>query len=235
MMKFRVLIISDDSASVKVMQNILRHHRLLVSDEVKGGDAAILRISNEEPYHILLCDLAGGKPGSIDVMRVAKARSPDTKMIVITGFGDHQLVIDAIKAGVYGYLHKPFRPEELNLVLNNLTNHFSQWSRLELLTSEIAQMENDAQEKIFHIQELEKEVRTLRKDLLKYEPGPESNDLQSAMAQAAARRTNVSRGYNVFQELTNLNHLLDEKKISAEEYTQIRRTVLEKAYQVPTT
>lgn len=232
-MKFRVLIISDDSASAKMMQNILRHHRLLNTDEVRGGAAAIQHIPAQEPYHIILSDLSGALPGSIDVLQSARERSPDTKVIVVTGFGDHQLVIDAIKAGAYGYLHKPFRPEELNLVLNNLSSHFVQRTNLSVMSQEISEMEEDAQKKIFKISELEREIKGLADKLRKFEPESKTMDLNMAIARAAAERTNVARGYNVFQELTNLNHLLDEKKISDEEYKKIRRTVLEKAYQIP--
>lgn len=233
MMKFRVLLISDDVASLKMMQNILRHHRLLTFEEVNNGMDALGKLRDESIYHIILCDLSASRPTSIDILRASRSRSPDTKVIVITGFGDHQLVIDAIKSGAYGYLHKPFRPEEMNLVLNNLTNHFKQWEAVTNLSREISEMEEVSQQKLFQIKEMEQEIKQLQTQLNKYEPAEPTMDLNMAIARAAAERTGGHRGYNVFRELTNLNHLLEEKKITDAEYQQFRRNVLEKAYQIP--
>lgn len=233
MMKFRVLLISDDPASAKMMQNILRHHRLLVHDDAKSGEAGLVCIRDAAPYHIILCDIENQSYGNLEILQAAKARSPDSRVIVIAGFGDHQLVIDAIKAGAFGYLHKPYRPEELNLLLNNLTHIFQQFAEMERLSAESAEMEQHIKEDETRIADLEHEVQSLRNSLRKYEPVEEKLNLDKAIARATAERTTQARSYNVFQELTNLNNLLEERKISGDEYNKFRRTILEKAYQVP--
>lgn len=232
MMKFRVLLVNDDPASAKMMQNILRHHRLLQHEEARSGEIAMARIRDLEPFHIILCDLESQTFGNLQVLQAAKIRSPDTRVIVIAGFGEHQLVIDAIKSGAYGYLHKPFRPEELNLLLNNLTHIFQQCAEIDRLNTASAELEHSYAETRGRIAELEREVASLRDSLRKYEPEQEALDLKVAIARATAERTGQARSYNVFQELTNLTNLLEERKINDDEYSKFRRTILEKAYQV---
>jgi DNA-binding NtrC family response regulator len=231
-MKFRVLLVSEDSASVKMMQNILRHHRLLQHEEARSGEQAMVRVRDDALYHIILCDLESQTFGNLQVLQAAKSRSPDTRVIVIAGFGDHQAVIDAIKSGAYGYLHKPFRPEELNLLLNNLTHVFQQRAEIDRFNAESAELERQFADNRARIMELEREVSSLRDSLRKYEPEQEALDLNVAIARATAERTGQARSYNVFQELTNLGNLLEDRKINDEEYRKFRRTILEKAYQV---
>jgi two-component system response regulator AtoC len=50
-------------------------------------------------------------------VRAAQSASPDTTVIVMSAYGSHDLAIEAMKAGAYDYLGKPFRPDEVLLVL----------------------------------------------------------------------------------------------------------------------
>src|SRR5205814_9876347 len=50
-------------------------------------------------------------------VRSVQERSPDPTMIVTSAYGAHDLAIEAMKAGAYDHLGKPFRPDEVLLVL----------------------------------------------------------------------------------------------------------------------
>ena len=53
----------------------------------------------------------------LDLVRAAEAVPPETTVIVMSAYGSHELAIEAMKAGAYDYLGKPFRPDEVLLVL----------------------------------------------------------------------------------------------------------------------
>src|SRR5207245_3579393 len=53
----------------------------------------------------------------LDLVRAAQTASPETTIIVMSAYGSHDLAIEAMKAGAYDYLGKPFRPDEVLLVL----------------------------------------------------------------------------------------------------------------------
>lgn len=230
--KFRVLNIDDDATSLKVMSSIIGHHQWLEADSAISGTVALEMMRENEPYHIILSDL-DSEPGSVKIVEASKAHSPDSKVIVIAGFGDHDLIIEAIKAGAYGYLHKPFRPEEMNLVLNNLSNHFQQWRQYQNLGDDIVGMENELQGNINRIEVLQIDADRLKRSLQQYEPTKQTANLNLAIAQATSQRTGTPQDYAVSQKLRNLANLLEDHKITDKEYHEFRRTILEKAYQVP--
>src|SRR5437763_15706048 len=57
------------------------------------------------------------KIDGLELVRAAQTASPETTIIVMSAYGSHDLAIEAMKAGAYDYLGKPFRPDEVLLVL----------------------------------------------------------------------------------------------------------------------
>src|SRR5438045_8925477 len=55
--------------------------------------------------------------GGLEVLKAALAQNPDITVIVMSAYGSHEVAIEAMKAGAYDYLGKPFRPDEVLLVL----------------------------------------------------------------------------------------------------------------------
>ncbi len=231
--KFRLLIVNDNPITLEMMRNIVRHHRSLSTEVVVLAASALDKISNNPPYHIILTDLTTPYFTAVDVLKAARAKSPDTKVLIVTSWGNHQGIIDAIKTGVYDYLHKPFRPEELNLKLNNATLHFQQKQKIFEQKAIISEQTKALAEKNKEIDQLQEEAERLRKTLARYEPEEEVIDLDTAIARIAAEKGSKLQSYQLYRKLTDLNTLLEEKRISEEEFQKLRKTILEKAYQVP--
>src|ERR1041384_5662833 len=55
--------------------------------------------------------------GGLELLKAAQQQNPDITVIVMSASGSHELAIEAMKAGAYDYLGKPFRPDEVLLVL----------------------------------------------------------------------------------------------------------------------
>src|SRR2546428_6050946 len=68
-------------------------------------------------YDALVTDVRMPKMNGLDLVRAAQGTSPETTIIVMSAYGSHDLAIEAMKAGAYDYLGKPFRPDEVLLVL----------------------------------------------------------------------------------------------------------------------
>src|SRR2546428_9902981 len=68
-------------------------------------------------YDALVTDVRMPKMNGLDLVRAAQTASPETTIIVMSAYGSHDLAIEAMKAGAYDYLGKPFRPDEVLLVL----------------------------------------------------------------------------------------------------------------------
>src|SRR3989440_11603532 len=57
------------------------------------------------------------KMDGLALVRAVQKESPETTVIVMSAYGSHDLALEAMKAGAYDYLGKPFRPDEVLLVL----------------------------------------------------------------------------------------------------------------------
>ena len=166
--KFRLLIVNDNPITLEVMRNMARRHQNIDVDVVVLAADALGMIQSNPPYHIILTDLTTPYFTGTDVLKAAKARSPDTKVLLVTSFGNHQGIIDAIKLGVFDYLHKPFRPEELNLKLMNAELHFQQKQRIGILEEALANRELGLREKGETIERLQADVEDLKKSLAEF-------------------------------------------------------------------
>lgn len=64
-------------------------------------------------FDLLLCDIRLGDITGIDVLKASKEHSPNTVVIMISAYASTQTAVDAMNAGAYDYLPKPFDNEEL--------------------------------------------------------------------------------------------------------------------------
>jgi len=65
----------------------------------------------------VITDVKMPKMGGLDLLATLKAKGDQTTVIVMSAYGNLDLAIDAIKAGAYDYVHKPFKPDEIVLAL----------------------------------------------------------------------------------------------------------------------
>jgi DNA-binding NtrC family response regulator len=72
---------------------------------------------------LVLTDIRMGAIDGLTVLREFKRMSPDTAVVVLTAFGSLEGAIEAIKQGAYDYLAKPFKKEEIKLVVHRSLDH----------------------------------------------------------------------------------------------------------------
>ncbi|HRZ38834.1 MAG TPA: sigma-54 dependent transcriptional regulator [Candidatus Paceibacterota bacterium] len=72
-----------------------------------------LKLLEQGEYFMVVTDVRLGGMSGHDLLRRARARWPDTPVLVITAYATPRQAVDAIKAGAYDYLAKPYEPEAL--------------------------------------------------------------------------------------------------------------------------
>lgn len=112
-----VLIIDDERAIRKALSEILTFEGFTV-DEAADGEEGIKKIK-ENNYDCILCDIKMPKKDGIEVLQIAKEEKPDVPFIVISGHGNLETAVDAVKKGAYDYISKP---PDLNRLLITLRN-----------------------------------------------------------------------------------------------------------------
>jgi Nif-specific regulatory protein len=83
-------------------------------EEAAHGNAAIERL-HEGSFDVVVSDLRMGGSTGIEVLKSAKALHPNAAVILMTAFGSVSTAVEAMKAGAFDYVQKPFEIEEMEV------------------------------------------------------------------------------------------------------------------------
>ena len=111
----RVLVVDDEENLRLLVRTILRREGFEV-EVAAGGEQALALVESFGP-DVILTDVRMPKMGGLDLLTTLKAKGNDAVVVVMSAYGNVDLALEAMKAGAYDYLQKPFKPEELVLVL----------------------------------------------------------------------------------------------------------------------
>jgi len=112
-----ILVIDDEKAIRKTLAEILTFEGFTV-DEAADGAEAVKKI-RENNYDCILCDVKMPKMDGIEVLELTREEKPDTPFIVISGHGNIETAVDAVKKGAFDYISKP---PDLNRLLITIRN-----------------------------------------------------------------------------------------------------------------
>ena len=109
------VLVVDDQEPIRETMVITLRREGYETQAAESGEQA-LEIISRRHFDLVITDLRLAGMDGIRVLKQVKVKSPDTEVVVITGYGTIEGAVDAIKSGAYDYLTKPFQPEELTLV-----------------------------------------------------------------------------------------------------------------------
>ena len=111
----KILIVDDEQGMRELLSMMLRREGYDVVTAA-NGEAALASIQ-AEIFDLIITDIKMPKLDGISLLRSVKELSPDTIVIVITAFGTAETAVDAMKLGAYDYITKPFKNEEIKLIV----------------------------------------------------------------------------------------------------------------------
>jgi two-component system response regulator AtoC len=113
---FRSILVADDEPSIRhVLTLVLTEHGYEVR-AVADGEEAVRELAARN-YDVLLCDVRMPKRDGLSVLRQAIAEHPGLTVLVMSAYGSQEQALEAVGAGAYDYVQKPFKPEEIVFVL----------------------------------------------------------------------------------------------------------------------
>ena len=111
----RVLVVDDEENLRLVLRTLLRRHGYEVETAESGEDA--LGMADSFGPDVVLTDVRMPKMGGLDLLTTLKAKGNEATVIVMSAYGNMDLALEAMKAGAYDYVQKPFKPDEVVLAL----------------------------------------------------------------------------------------------------------------------
>ena len=106
------ILVVDDELSMRELLDVLLTREGYHVSLAENGKMAMAMLA-VEPFDLLLCDIRLGDITGLDVLRAAKKRHPDTVVIMISAYATTETAVEAMNAGAYDYLPKPFDNAEL--------------------------------------------------------------------------------------------------------------------------
>src|SRR4026207_691455 len=112
-----ILIIDDEKAIRKALTEILSAEGYRTEEAGDGEEG--LRKFKEKSYDVVLCDIKMPKIDGIEFLQKAGEANADVPIIMISGHGNIETAVEAVKTGAFDYISKP---PDLNRLLITIRN-----------------------------------------------------------------------------------------------------------------
>lgn len=112
-----ILIVDDERDIRELIGDILEDEGFTV--RLAGNSTEAMAAVNAEPPGLLILDiwLKDSKMDGIDILKTVKRDNPDVPVVIISGHGNIEIAVAAIKQGAYDFIEKPFNIDQLLVVI----------------------------------------------------------------------------------------------------------------------
>jgi two-component system nitrogen regulation response regulator NtrX len=113
-----ILIVDDEKDIRELIGDILKDEGYPVRLAANSDDC--MAEINADPPHLMILDiwLKDSRMDGIDILKTVKRDNPDIPIIIISGHGNIEIAVAAIKQGAYDFIEKPFNIDQLMVVVS---------------------------------------------------------------------------------------------------------------------
>jgi len=113
----RILVVDDEKGMREFLSIMLRKEGHDPVAAENGQKAA--KLIKEDIFDLIISDVRMPKMGGVDLLKTVKELSPETVVVMITAYATAESAVEAMKEGAYDYIMKPFKVDEMRLVVRN--------------------------------------------------------------------------------------------------------------------
>ncbi|MBI1342726.1 MAG: response regulator [Terrimonas sp.] len=135
-----VLIIDDEKAIRKTLSEILSFEGYKIEEAADGEEG--LKKFREKEYDVVLCDIKMPKIDGIEFLQKAGEINPDVPIIMISGHGNIETAVEAVKGGAYDYLAKPPDLNRLLITIRNAMDKSSLVTETKVLKRKVSKVQD---------------------------------------------------------------------------------------------
>jgi len=134
----KILVIDDERAIRNTLKEVLEYEKHEV-DLAEDGPSG-LGMFNANSYDIVLCDIKMAKMDGIEVLQKIDESSSGVPVVMISGHGNIDTAVEAIKKGAYDFLEKPLDLNRLLITIRNATDKSTLITQTQVLKSKVSKM-----------------------------------------------------------------------------------------------
>ncbi len=115
-----ILAVDDDKEFLTLLHDVLKDegYEITVAESMSEAIAKVKDVL----FDLIITDKNMPEPKGADLINKIKSISPDSKIIVLTGFGDVESYLELMNLGIYDYLNKPVKMSELKITIKRALN-----------------------------------------------------------------------------------------------------------------
>lgn len=116
--RYKILIVDDEPLIRESLYEILRIDGFNAQMAASGEEA--IQIVRKEDIDVVITDMKLPRISGLSVLYQTKEFSPETEVILVTGFGTVESAVEAMKKGAYDYITKPINDAEIKIVIDKI-------------------------------------------------------------------------------------------------------------------
>jgi len=132
----RILLIDDEKSIRRSLREILEFEKFMV-DEAEDGLSGFTKITTE-PFDVVLCDVKMPKLDGLELLQKLLAAGNEVPLIMMSGHGNIETAVEAVKKGAYDFLTKPVDLNRLLVTLRNALDKQHLVSETKILRKKIS-------------------------------------------------------------------------------------------------
>ncbi|MEZ5025209.1 MAG: sigma-54 dependent transcriptional regulator [Chitinophagales bacterium] len=132
----KILIVDDEKAIRRTLKEILEYEKYTI-DEAEDGEAGLQKIEKNE-YDVVILDVKMPKKDGIEVLNEMQEKGIDTPVIVLSGHGNIETAVEAVKKGAFDFIPKPPDLNRLLITVRNAMDKVSLVTETKILKKKIA-------------------------------------------------------------------------------------------------
>ncbi len=115
--KGKILVVDDEKSMREVLEIFLAEEGYDIV-AANGGEKAI-EMMKKDVFNLVITDLKMPGITGFDLLKIIKEVSPRTTVVIMTAFGTTESAVEAMKLGAFDYIQKPFKMDDIRLVVKN--------------------------------------------------------------------------------------------------------------------
>lgn len=157
----KILIVDDDENMRVTLLDLMETLGLSAQTAKTGAEALKILNQHTEDFDIVLTDLMMPDYNGLDILKEVKKRNEDILVAIVTGYASLETAVEAIRAGAYDYITKPFTLGEVEILIRNALERIR-------LRKENIRLSRDLQElnqKVNNSHESNQEARRIQREI----------------------------------------------------------------------
>lgn len=121
-MSYKIMIVDDEPANLRVLERLFRHDYQVLTAE-SGADA--LSLLEQHDVALIMTDQRMPEMSGIELLKRTAIVRPHMVRMILTGYTDMEALVEAINSNVvYKYVTKPWSNDELRLTVSRALEHY---------------------------------------------------------------------------------------------------------------